>query len=70
MMPDAGRRQRRRLGDRGAGREGARGRRPRWVAVIAGPGGPPGFAALVVAAVLLARDPEFRAAVWTFVRNP
>ncbi|MEV6021888.1 hypothetical protein [Streptomyces sp. NPDC052036] len=71
MMSDAERRQRKRLGGgAGAGRHRARGRGPkRWVSAVDGPGGPLAFAVLVAAAVLLARDPEFRIAVWTFVRG-
>lgn len=72
MMSDTERRQRRRLGGRGAGagRYGVRGRCTAWwVSAVDGPGGPLAFAVLVVVAVLLGRDPAFRGAVWTFVRG-
>ncbi|MFJ5530551.1 hypothetical protein [Streptomyces sp. NPDC093261] len=39
------------------------------MSAVDGPGGPPAFAVLVIVAVLLARDPAFRGAVWTFVRG-
>ncbi|MFF4956168.1 hypothetical protein [Streptomyces sp. NPDC001222] len=69
MMSDTERQQRKRLGGRGAG-AGRDGRHPkRWVSAVDGPGGPLAFAVLVAAAVILARDPEFRVAVWTFVRG-
>ncbi|GAA3061547.1 hypothetical protein GCM10010448_51140 [Streptomyces glomeratus] len=65
----AGWRRRRRLGGRSAGAcpDGAGPKR--WVPAVDGAGGPLAFAALVVVAVLAGRDPEFRAAVWTFVRG-
>ncbi|MEU6367997.1 hypothetical protein ABZ876_20190 [Streptomyces sp. NPDC046931] len=76
MMSETGRqarrRWRRRLGARSAGdfRGGAGGAGPkRWVFAVDGAGGPLAFAALVVVAVLVGRDPELRTAVWTFVRG-